>query len=60
MADPELDSPFRGLFDIDGHDLKTAASVLAPKLLDMRSLRIALASPGREEIEQKHLAGILG
>jgi hypothetical protein len=60
MAEPELDSSFRRLFDIDCHDLKTAASVLVPKLLDMRSLRIARASPGSEEIEQKHLAGILG
>ena len=60
MAEPELDSSFRRLFDIDCHDLKTAASVLVPKLLNMRSLRIARASPGSEEIEQKHLAGILG
>jgi hypothetical protein len=60
MAEPELDSCFRRLFDIDCHDLKTAASVLVPKFLDMRSLRIALTSPGSEEIEQNHLAGILG
>jgi hypothetical protein len=60
MAQPELDSSFRRLFDIDCHDLKTAASVLVPKLLNIRSLRIARATPGSEEIEQKHLAGILG
>ena len=59
MAEPELDSSFRRLFDIDCHNLKTAASVLVPKLLDMRSLRIALPSPGSEEIEQNHLAGTL-
>jgi len=60
MAKAELDSSFRRLFDIDSHDLETAASVLVPELLDMRSLRIALGSPGSEELEQNHLAGILG
>jgi len=60
MAELELGGSFRRLFDIHCHDLKAAASVLVPKLLDMRSLRIALASPGSEEVEQKHLAGIVG
>jgi len=60
MAEPKLDSFFRRLFDIDCHDLKTAASVLVPKLFDMRNLRIARASPGGEEIEQDHFAGIIG
>ena len=60
MAEPKLDSFFRRLFDIDCHDLKTSASVLVPKLFDMRNLRIARASPGGEEIEQDHFAGIIG
>ena len=60
MAALEVDSSFRRLYDIDRHNLKTAVSVLVPKLLDMRSLRIALASPGSEEIEQEHLPGIIG
>ena len=60
MTDPEIDSPVRRLFHIDCHDLKTAASVLVPKLFDMRSLRIARASPGSEEVEQDHFAGIIG
>jgi len=59
ITQPELFRFFRRLRDINCDDLETAASVLVPKVLDMRSLRIALASPGSEEIEQKHLAGIL-
>ena len=59
MAALEVDSSFRRLYDIDRHNLKTAVSVLVPKLLDMRSLRIALASPGSEKLKQNHLAAII-
>ena len=60
MAAPKLDGLFRGLLHVDCHYLETAASVSVPEVFEMRSLRIALASPGSEEIEQDHLTTEIG
>ncbi|SPE39187.1 hypothetical protein SBA3_310002 [Candidatus Sulfopaludibacter sp. SbA3] len=60
MTIPKREGRFRGLLDIDRHYLQAAASVPFPDVLEMRSLRIALASPRSEEIEQDHFTSELG
>jgi hypothetical protein len=60
MAAPKLAGLVRWFLDINCDQLEPPASVLVPEVFKMRSLRIALPSPGSEEVEQNYFANVLG
>jgi hypothetical protein len=60
MTAPKLADLVRWFLDINCYQLEPAASVLVPEVFKMRSLRIALPSPGSEEVEENYFADVLG
>ncbi len=60
MTALEFNGLLRTLRYVNRYHLETAVPVLLPEILEMRSLRITLGSPGGEEVKEDYFAGELG